>query len=369
MFDLAVVGAGIVGLAHALAAAKRGLRVVVFDRDAKANGASIRNFGLVTVTGQDNGEIRNRALLSRGIWLEVAAKAGVEVIHRGVIVAAQRPEAMGVLEAYAARPEGEACTLLTPGQIAERQPQLETSALAGGLYSPHELRLESRDALPKLVRFLAEHYGVEFRFGATVTEVEPGRVVAAGEVVEAAKIAVCPGDDLNGLFGERIAARNVTRCKLQMLRLEDPGFRLSSAILSDLSLTRYGGFSSLPEAAALKARLQSEQADEIANGIHLIVAQGADGSLVIGDSHHYAQTPDPFGSDEVDRLILREFEKLFGAGKAKVRDRWTGTYASGAVASFVDAPHPDIRLALVTSGVGASTGFAIGEETITDLFG
>ena len=51
-FDLAVVGAGIVGLAHALAAARAGQRVVVIDRDAQANGASIRNFGYITVTGQ-----------------------------------------------------------------------------------------------------------------------------------------------------------------------------------------------------------------------------------------------------------------------------------------------------------------------------
>ncbi|MFL1877239.1 FAD-dependent oxidoreductase, partial [Hansschlegelia beijingensis] len=48
-FDLAVVGGGILGLAHALAGARSGRRVVVIDRDARANGASVRMSGLVSV--------------------------------------------------------------------------------------------------------------------------------------------------------------------------------------------------------------------------------------------------------------------------------------------------------------------------------
>ena len=55
VYDVAIVGAGIVGLAHALAAVRLGKRVIVIDRDARANGASIRNFGFVTVTGQKAG--------------------------------------------------------------------------------------------------------------------------------------------------------------------------------------------------------------------------------------------------------------------------------------------------------------------------
>ncbi|HEY3736031.1 MAG TPA: FAD-dependent oxidoreductase, partial [Jatrophihabitans sp.] len=50
--DLVVVGAGIVGLGHAAAALRRGLSVVVLERDSRAVGASVRNFGHVCTTPQ-----------------------------------------------------------------------------------------------------------------------------------------------------------------------------------------------------------------------------------------------------------------------------------------------------------------------------
>jgi hypothetical protein len=79
----AIVGAGICGLAHALAAARRGKRVVVVDRDRQANGASIRNFGFITITGQQAGECRRRARRSREVWAEVADAAGIPCCSAG----------------------------------------------------------------------------------------------------------------------------------------------------------------------------------------------------------------------------------------------------------------------------------------------
>lgn len=369
-YDLAVVGAGILGLAHALAAARRGKRVVVVERDAQANGASIRNFGFVTVTGQEAGDCWDMARRARAVWAQVAEAARIPILHRGLLVTARRPEAEAVIDAFLETDMAEGCRRLTRDAARAICPAL-AEGVSAALHSPHELRVESREALPRLSAWLAEAHGVTFRFGTAVHAVETPRVVTAAGVVEADAVVVCPGDEYGALFPERLAAYGLTRCKLQMLRVvpERP-VALGAAVMSDLGLARYHGYARLPAAAALAARLEAEQPAHRANGVHLIVVQSADGSLVVGDSHHYGPTPDPFGRAAVDDLILSEMEAALALGPYRIAERWIGTYASASDRWRVtDAPDPATRIVVVSAGCGASTAFAIGEETIADLFG
>jgi FAD dependent oxidoreductase TIGR03364 len=367
-FDLAVVGAGIVGLAHAFAAARLGRRVVVIDREPRAVGASIRNFGFVTVTGQERGATWRRARRSRDIWAAIAASAGIAIEQRGLLVSLRHPLALAVAETFLQTEMGEGCRLLSPGERAALP--FPTDALAGVLQSPHDLRVESRRAIPRLAAWLEESWGVTFQYGAAVLSAAPPFVQTSRGAVEAEAVVVCPGDDLATLFPERIAARGVTRCTLSMLRLADPGFRLPSAVMSDLGLVRYLGYAALPEAAALRATLERSHAESLAHGVHLIVTQSADGTLIVGDSHHYGPAADPFMSARVETLILEAFGEALGVAPTAVVERWSGTYASAdGLPMFVDAPTQDTRLVMVTSGTGASTSFAIAEEVIGALYG
>ncbi|WP_448661300.1 TIGR03364 family FAD-dependent oxidoreductase [Sphingomonas sp. CJ20] len=364
--DLIVVGAGIVGLAHALAAARRGKRVLVLDRDAQANGASIRNFGFVTVTGQARGKVWDLARRSATIWAEVAAAAGIAIEQRGLLLVAQRPEAEDVLHAFLATEMGADCALLTAGGVRAHWPMVRGARAA--LHSPHDLRVDSPLAIPRLARWLHDVHGVEFLYGAAVHAVETGWVRSSRGVHQAGAVIVCPGDDSATLFPDIYAEEGIMRCKLQMLRLAAPAWRAASPIMADLSMARYLGYADLPEAAPLHARLQDEAEEELAHGIHLIAVQGADGSLVVGDSHDYAPTPDPFASDAVDALILNAYEDVLGIAPP-VLERWTGTYASAAGHSIVRQPAPGVKLVVVTSGTGASTAFALAEDVVTDLMG
>ena len=368
-YDLAIVGAGIVGLAHALAAARLGARVVVIDRDAQANGASVRHFGFVPVTGQQDGACWQRAMRSRDVWAEIAPLADIAIEHRGLAVVAQRPEAQTVLEAFLNTPMGKNC-LWHPAIEAHRLfPDITPPSCQGVLWSPHDLRVDSRRAIPKLAAYLERALGVTFLRQTMVQACEPGRLITSRGPVKAQRVVIAANDDFLTLYPERIAAYGLTKCKLQMLRARtSTTHQLHGAVMSDLSLVRYLGYSELPQAQALKARLQQEQSEHLAHGIHLIVVQSGDGSLVIGDSHHYADTPDPFTSERVDHLILDEFAALFGE-RPQIIERWSGIYPSAPDRlMLVDRSDADSRIVIVTSGTGASTAFALAEEVIGDLF-
>jgi FAD dependent oxidoreductase TIGR03364 len=359
-YDLAVVGAGIVGLAHALAGARAGLSVIVVERDARAVGASIRNFGFVTVTGQQAGITWRRARRARDIWADVAPRAGIPVLHRGMFFAARRPEAATVLEEFAAGAMGEGCRVLRGADIAA---PLRTD-LAAVLESPHELRIEPRTAIPAIARWLAAECGVTIVAGTAVRGVEPGALDISPGRIAATRIVVCPGTDLKTLFPDVIARRDTTLCKLHMLRVAAPDFTLPGAVMSDLGLVRYLGYADCPSLPALRARLEAEQAEELANGIHLIAVQSADGSLVVGDSHHYGPAHDPFQPDHVDALILRELAAVLALPAPRVTERWIGLYPSGPEPAFIETVMPGVQLVMVTSGTGMSTAFAIAEETL-----
>lgn len=363
-FDLIVVGAGIVGLAHAYTAACRGLKVCVVERDAACVGASIRNFGFITVTGQGAGSTWRRARRSREVWDAVAPQAGIEVLHRGLYLSARRPLAHAVLDAFMRTEMGDGCELLTPAEAGQRAPVLQLDEARAVLYSPHDLRVESRTAIGLLARWLAEQHGVVFRFGEAVLEVDTPRVRTSRTVLHAERVAICTNTELHGLFADRLVEQELRLCQLQMLRVTpEPGFRLPGSVMGDLSLVRYHGYSQLPESAALLAQLQREEAESLAHGIHLIVVQSADGSLVVGDSHHYGAAPEPFAQEHVDALILRHLRETLKLQQATVTARWVGTYPSSATRDcLIDSPDDATRLVLVTSGTGASTAFGIAED-------
>ncbi len=242
-YDVAVVGAGVCGLAHALAAARRGKRVVVIDRNAQANGASIRNFGFITVTGQQVGTCWRRAKRSVEVWLEIADAAKIPIVQRGLLMIARRAEARAVIEAFLETDMGAECRLIEPRELNHHGSGLRADEFAGALFSPHEARVESREAIPQLAAWLGERFQVAFLRETAVHAASPPRLETSRRTIEAETVIICPGDDFATLHAGRLAQYGLTRCKLHMLRVRPQNFdeRLPP-VMSDLGMIRYLGY-------------------------------------------------------------------------------------------------------------------------------
>lgn len=72
--SVVVVGGGVLGFMHALEARRRGHQVTHLEREPGSRGASVRNFGLIWVSGRAGGPELDLARRARVRWAEIAAE-------------------------------------------------------------------------------------------------------------------------------------------------------------------------------------------------------------------------------------------------------------------------------------------------------
>ncbi|WP_085655860.1 TIGR03364 family FAD-dependent oxidoreductase [Pseudomonas sp. B11(2017)] len=368
--DLLIIGAGILGLSHAYAAARRGLKVSVFERTATPLGASVRNFGQALVTGQPPGPMLELAKASREIWGRWAQLAGLQLKRNGSYLFARTEAEEQLLEAFCA---GRA---VEHGYRVELLRGAALHDLYGGRFSHHraalhgldDQQLYSREAIPALIDWLRRELGVEFHFSTLVRDVEPGRLHSTAGTFTAGQIIVCSGHDYQTLLAEPIAALDPQVCRLQMLRARpQASLDLQHALLTGLSCVHYGAFADLPEAAAVQAQILRETPHLHDNGIHLLISPTPQGELIIGDSHHYGRDPSPFNAEQVDDWMIGLAEHTLGC-KVQVVERWQGVYGARGPGPFSFLrPAPGLGVALMHTGVGMSVGPAMAERNVAQL--
>ncbi|MEV4176278.1 TIGR03364 family FAD-dependent oxidoreductase [Nonomuraea sp. NPDC049709] len=361
--DLVVVGAGIVGLAHAVDAVRRGLSVAVVERDERAVGASVRNFGHGCFTAQDGDALRY-ATAARTAWLSLAREAGLWLNEGGTVVVARADDEYAVLAEFSAARDGQA-VLLDARAVAERVPV--GPGVVGGAWLPMDVRVDPRQAVHAIAGWLARR-GVRFHWATSAHAVEPDAVVTSRGRVEAGRVVVAVGHHVHRHFPDLAERSGLRGCALHMLRVADPhGRRVDPAVLSGFSLLRYDGFTACPTGPALRARMESAHPGLVGIGLNLMFTQRPDGDLIIGDTHAYAGTFDPFQAEELDRQVLEQTARLLGAGPLTVRERWRGVYASAPAPFLVATPMPGVRVVSVTSGIGMTTALGLAPEVLDDL--
>src|SRR5262249_21270055 len=169
--DVVVVGAGIVGLAHAVAAVRRGLSVVVVERDEHPRGASIRNFGHCYPSAQA-GEALELAEEARAGWAALAPGAGSVIPRAGTLPVVRRPEELAVVREFV-QTEPRDAHVLEPEEVLARAP-VSVERLLGALWTPRDCRVEPREAVPAIVDWLRTEHGVRFLWRTAALAADTG---------------------------------------------------------------------------------------------------------------------------------------------------------------------------------------------------
>lgn len=369
--DVAIVGAGILGLAHAYEFAKRGAKVVVMERGHQAMGASVRNFGMIWPIGQAPGEMRETALRSREIWLEVLEKSGIWHSKCGSLHLAYHDDELGVLEEFVstAPRHGYRCSIVGPDEVAQKSAVVRRDGLIGAMWSPDELCVFPRQVVAELPKFLST-MGVDIRFGKVVTEVRSGSLIAGGEEIAADQTLICGGDDLDTLFPSNYAELGLVRTKLQMMRARPTraGYEIGPHLCAGLTLGHYANFRICEKLPRLLDRLSRDWPDQTRWGIHLLVSQHADGMLTIGDSHEYGDSPSPFLREDIERSILAYLDTFLDVGELEIVERWHGVYAKHPSKGTLRAePIPGVTLVTGVGGAGMTLSFGVAEGTVAAL--
>ncbi|MBL7781064.1 MAG: TIGR03364 family FAD-dependent oxidoreductase [Saprospiraceae bacterium] len=371
-YDLLIIGGGVLGMFHAWQALEKGLRVAVLDRNKQARGSSVQNFGQVVPSGM-NLKWQRYGRKSLEIYKSIQQQFDISARQNGSVYIASNEEEMTLLEELSAinRAQDYPSQLLTAAECLGRYEGLRSDYCEGGLFFPEEITLEPRTAIHRIRQYMEEQKGLAYFPQTLVTEIESlsnnCQIVASdGRLFFADQVLVCSGYEFQILFPEIFAQSDLQAVKLQMLLLESqPSQVIPGSILTGLSIRRYESFHECPSFAAIKAQ---EDPDSPAKkwSVHILFKQALDGSIILGDTHEYADAAEAeaLGSqvrDDMNRYMLDEAARIFDLQNWNVRETWLGTY-SQCKNSDIFRHTIDGKIHLLTGiggkGMTASAGYA-----------
>jgi FAD dependent oxidoreductase TIGR03364 len=366
-----IVGGGVLGTMHALEACRRGWEVTHLEADPGPRRASVRNFGLVWVSGRAPGPELDLAVRARELWEQLAAHSpAVGFRPDGSLTVARHRSELDLMAEATARPDAAVreFELLDADGVRAANPALRGEVL-GGLLCRRDAIVEPGLVLGALRVTLGATGRYTWLPRRQVVDVETSAAGTAtavdhrGDRHDGAVVILCIGDRLTGIggrIGATLAAAPLRRCRLQMLQTAPTVERLTTAVADGDSMRYYPAFD-LPGRRALP-----EPAPSTAEwGMQLLISQRAAGGLTIGDTHVYDE-PFDFAVDEplYDDLRARA-ESVLGWPLPPVVRRWAGVYTVVTDDRLYYRTSPDPGVVIVTgpAGRGMTLSPAIAEET------
>lgn len=343
--------------------------MTVFERNERAVGASIRNFGMVWPIGQATGPLYERAMLSRGIWKEICSEAQIWHNEVGSLHLAYHDDELQAISEYVeVNHQFRDCSLLTVEEALQKSPAVNPEGLKGALWSGEEMIVEPRVAIGQIAQYLAEKYDVEFHWNTAISQVDYPNVVSGKNKWAADEIFICSGADFETLYPELFLESGITKCKLQMMRLvSQPGeWRIGPSLCGGLSMIHYPGFKAAASLPALRKRYEEQYAGYLDWGIHVMVSQNGSGELTIGDSHEYGLLHDPFDKVFINELIIAYLRTFAQFKDWKLLQSWHGIYPkmmNGETELIIEIA-PGLTIINGLGGNGMTLSFGLCEQYI-----
>lgn len=305
-YDVAIVGAGIVGAACADELARRGMRAVVIDREIVGSGATAAGMGHIVVMDDSDAQFA-LTRYSQQLWQGLRSELpdDVEYEQCGTIwVAADEEEMIEVRrkrDYYGNR--GVPTQVLDAQALRTLEPNLRPG-IAGGLLVPEDGVLYP----PCAARFLmkrAQESGVNLRLGVTVEQIGQGRVRLAD--------------------GSEIAAEIVVNAAGACAPHLSPGLEIKKRKGHLVITDRYPGFlrHQLVELGYLKSA-QSVSGDSVAFNVQ----PRRTGQILIGSSRQYGAEHKQVDNSVLVPMLQRAQEYMPGLARISAVRTWTGFRAA-----------------------------------------
>jgi FAD dependent oxidoreductase TIGR03364 len=335
------------------------------EADAAPQGASVRNFGLIWVSGRRSGAELDAAVRSRHRWKEVGADVpGVGFRATGSLTLARTDGERKVMEEFAQQPDAaeRSTTYLTPDEIVGLNPAVRGDVV-GALHCTQDAVVEPRLALGALRNHLLARGSYAYHPGCRVVSLEAHAVVdISGTRWEADLVVVATGAAFDHLPGtERLAAR-LRRVRLQMMETAPYAGVVTTSLADADTLRYYPAYDVVP-----LDPLGSQNAVAAAHHLQLLLVQRLDGGLTIGDTHAYAEPFDFALAEDPSTELLSRAEGLLGAPLPPVTRRWEGVYAQSTDGEVCAREEVQAGVWRVTGpgGRGMTCSPAIAADTLT----
>jgi FAD dependent oxidoreductase TIGR03364 len=325
MKRVVVAGGGILGTWHALALCRAGFAVDQLEGDPAPTGASVRNFGLLWVSGRRSGAELDVARRSRRLWEEVAREApGIGFRPNGSLTLARTEGERKTMESFAQHPDAadRSMVFLEPVDVVALNPAVR-GAMEGGLHCADDAVVEPRRALGALRGYLERLGHYAFHAGRRVIGIDDYALVdASGTRWEADLIILATGASFDHLAGTEQVAARLRRVRLQMMETAPFAATLTTSVADADTMRYYPAYDVID-----RAPLGEQTPVAAAHHLQLLMVQRAEGGLTIGDTHAYDEPFDFALSEDPSDELLTRAGALLGQPLPPVTRRWEGVYA------------------------------------------